>query len=740
MGSTHALIVCLAWIVGLFFTAIPYGSWISLIVGMLAGLLLHRLWRTPLGSKVWFVAGTIACLATVYFQLRIPQPAKTDISQLLSPTESSVQVMVEGKVGSLPRLTRNEKAQFWLQAQAIAPIGDGKPVTGKVYTTVPPEQANSLHPGQIVQVSGSLYLPKAATNPGGFDFQSYLQQDGCFAGLRGEQVQLKQDSTGWGWWQIQQRIVQAQAQGLGTPEGALVSAMVLGGRAVNLPYEVKDAFVRVGLAHALAASGFQTSLILGVVLALTRRFSERVQFGAGTLALGLFVGLAGFQPAVLRAALMGFGGLVALVLRRQVKPLGSLLVTAVILLLVNPLWIWDLGFQLSFLATIGLLVTVPVLNQRLDWLPTAIAPLISVPIAAYLWTLPLQLGAFGVLSPYSVPANLITTPFISLLSLGGMGSALVAMVWAEGGSKLAWLLKYPTQMLIAIVQGFNQLPGNGWAIGTISVLLVIVLYSLLSLSSFHRWWQKRWWMALVLGIFLVLVPLAMGATATQAIVLATTRSPVMVLRDRGRVLVIGDSDAQTMQFTLLPYLQKVGINQIDWAIATNSHTAENWTNLAQRVPIRYLVQPPVLQASLQTSPSNPTSTKPVLLGVNQTVKVGSTEIHLLSMEPTIAQFTLGNQTWLWLDQLPSAEQKLLLPASTLPKAQVLWWSGKSIQPDLVQAVQPSVAIASSPAIDSDTAAYFKREKIPLFVTGIDGAIQWTPSQGFSLALDASVAE
>jgi competence protein ComEC len=111
-------------------------------------------------------------------------------------------------------------------------------------------------------------------------------------------------------------------------------------------------------------------------------------------------------------------------MRRKVKLLGSLLVTATLLLLFNPLWIWDLGFQLSFLATLGLLVTVPPLIKKLDWMPPAIACLIAVPIAASLWTLPLQLYVFGVVPVYSIVVNMITTPLISVISISGIISAL----------------------------------------------------------------------------------------------------------------------------------------------------------------------------------------------------------------------------------------------------------------------------------------------------------------------------
>lgn len=738
MGSAAA-IVCGAYFLGLLSTAIPFGGWLVMSLGTLVAIARCCYRAVPFRPQIWLLAGLVGLLGSFYFHWRLPHPSSTDISRLLSPTEPSLAVLVEGQVASLPHRTRSDKAQFWLTAQNIAPVGDGKPISGKVYVTVPPHQATNLHPGQIVRVDGTLYQPAVANNPGGFDFKQYLQQANSFAGLRGEHVEIRQAATGWGWWQVQQRIVQAQAAGLGSPEGALVSAMVLGGKAVDLPYAVKDAFVRVGLAHALAASGFQTSLILGVVLALTRRYSERIQGLAGAIALGSFVALAGGQPAVLRAALMGAGSLIGLVFNRKVKPLGALWLTGMILLLVYPVWIFDLGFQLSFLATLGLLVTVPPLTKRLDWLPSAIAPAVAVPIAAYLWTLPLQLSAFGVLSPYSIPANLVTTPFISVISLGGMVSALAAIAWAPAGSALAGLLKYPAQLLIFVVQGFTKLPGNAYAIGTISILIVLTLYGLLGLCSFQPWWQKRWRVMLAGGVLLLLLPLWAGANFTQITVLATQREPLMVIRDRGRLAIAGSSDTKTMEFTLLPFLQKTGINQIDWAIAPDARTAPSWETLAQQYPVKYLLTAPTVTANFQASTGVPRPTT-MPLPLNQTVRFGQTQIQLLSTVPAITQVTYQNTTWLWLGKLSAEQQQTLEQGNLLPQADVLWWSNQSLSPSLVNRVKPKAAIASNTTVDAATRQLFQKLNIPLYITGQDGAIQWTPKNGFQTPFDVEDGE
>jgi ComEC/Rec2-related protein len=133
---------------------------------------------------------------------------------------------------------------------------------------------------------------------------------------------------------------------------------------------------------------------LGIILAITQKFSPKVRFSLGLLTLLIYLGLTGISPSVLRATLMGLAVLISLLTERQTKPLSVLLIVAILLLIVNPAWIFDIGFQLSFLATLGLLVTVPPLMERLNWMPPFFASLIAVPLAAMIWTLPLQLYVF----------------------------------------------------------------------------------------------------------------------------------------------------------------------------------------------------------------------------------------------------------------------------------------------------------------------------------------------------------
>jgi competence protein ComEC len=759
MSPAGGAILCLFFILGLLSTVVSWGGLAVFLAGGLAGLVLPRCWRSGPQRRIWLIAGLIGLLASFYLQTRTPKPAASDISQFVPASEVAAQqqaVTVQGQVASVPRLTRSQKARLWLNVVRLNGINNanqvsdqGKAVTGKLYVTVPMLQATGLYPGQTISVTGKLYKPEAAANPGGFDFRAYLAQEGCFAALQGQQVELPPTTQKprWGWWKIQQRIVQSQIRWSGSPAGPLVSSMVLGSRAVDLPYDIKDQFKQVGLAHALAASGFQTSLILGVVLALTRNLSARLQFAIGTTALMIFVGLTGLEPAVLRATLMGIGALAALVMKRKIKPLGSLLLVATLLLVFNPIWIWNLGFQLSFLATMGLLVTVPPLTKKLDWLPTAIAPLIAVPIAAYIWTLPLLLHVFGVVSPYSILVNIITTPLISIISIGGIISALAAIIWSPIGSALAWLLAYPAQALLAVVEFFSQLSGSQYATGIISSLTMIALYGLIVLVWRQPWWQRRWWMALLFAIALLLTPVSQAqASSFRATILATSDAPVMVVQDGRRTGIVNSGDEATAIYTILPFLQREGINQIDWAIATDNYVGirSGWTKILAQLPVKaFYDSVPAKDTSVSTQ-----IVKGQLAGhggylplqVGQSTAIGSVTAQLLNAEPSVLQLQVHDQKWLLLGDLQLEQQKELAQKKQFPKAEVLWWSGKALNPGVLAIVQPKAAITTAASVDELTADQLQQHKIQLYWTRQQGAIQWTPNQGFEPTLKSSENE
>lgn len=442
------------------------------------GFAISRLWKMGPTAAQWGTAGAIALIAASYCLWTSPQPAANDISHFASSKE----VSVLGEVLQRPETDKNNKAKFFIGVQSVSEneiqgISIPRSASGKLRVSAALEPSKRLYPGEMVELRGKVQSVSRGVEEGS-GFGDYLARQGCFAQFQTYWITFlpNQKPPRWALWKLRQRIVLAQDKWLGSPAGNLLSAMTLGRKAVDLPVDVKDSFIKAGLAHTLAASGFHVSLVLLLVLNALRNFEPQSRAIAGFFALVLYVGLTGLQPSVVRAFVMGCGALIALVSSRKINPKKGLFVAITLILLWNPQWVWDVGFQLSAVATLGLILMVPRLLKTLDFLPKGISGSLAIPIAAYIWTLPLQLHYFEAVPIYSVILNAIATPLVAVISVGGFVSGAAAMVWPLVGSAIATNFYYPIQALIWLVNKFNQLPGSSIEVEKIGVWSVVALY------------------------------------------------------------------------------------------------------------------------------------------------------------------------------------------------------------------------------------------------------------------------
>ena len=751
MKPHSGIILCLAYIVGLLSTGLlnfasSQGQTFTVVIVGLVGLTMaiaitisrFPYWRVY--SNVCLGAGIIAILAVIYFQLRIPQPQVNDISNLLTKAPSEF-ITVEGRVLTEPRLTESRRIKFWFQPTQVKSSLQKK-VSGKLYVTLPLLKGTGIYPGENLSIQGILYQPQTVKNPGGFDFKTYLNREGAFAGLKGLEIEVEHNSQEptWGWWKIRQKIIKAQVRGLGSPVGQLVSSMVLGRRAVDLPQDIRDRFIQAGLAHILAASGFHVSLLLAVVLKVTNRYSTRSQFLVGLFTLIIYVGLTGLQPSVIRAILMGFGALIGLLFDRKIIPLGSLLLAATILLIFNPLWIWNLGFQLSFLATFGLIITVPAINKRLDWLPPTIATMIAVPVAASIWTLPLICYIFNTVATYSILVNIIATPLVSIISLGGMISAIASLILPMVGSAISSLLFYPTLLLLAITKLFTNLPGSALAIGKISLVSLIIIYGLFCLVWLSKWWQSRWYLVLLFTLSLISLPIIYSHfNLVQVTVLAAKQEQIIVIQDKGKVTLVNSGTADTAKYTVLPFLKEQGINHLDYGIALDdsSSFSQGWSQIAADLPIKQLVINSAIKPPIKIN-----TNKTKLLPADTTISLKSAKINLINHQLPLLWLQIQDSMWLILGKSQEKQriniEQYLQENNLNLRPQVFLYSGRKLEPIWLQILKPKSAIGHSPhfaiastsKLEEASQKLLQEKQINFYITGEDGAIIWQPKIGF----------
>jgi len=209
------------------------------------------------------------------------------------------------------------------------------------------------------------------------------------------------------------------------------TAGILLGTKQDLSEELETAFRDTGLAHIVAISGFNITIIILFIHATFRMIPERPRLLIAMGIIILFVLFVGASPPVLRAALMGVLGLLALLSNNKSNVLGTLMMSAAIMCFLSPyVLVYDIGFQLSFLAVLGLLYIDPLIRPHLSRVPErfGIKEALSGTISATIITLPITLYYFEQLSIISPIANILITPAVPFTMLSATLTLLTSFV------------------------------------------------------------------------------------------------------------------------------------------------------------------------------------------------------------------------------------------------------------------------------------------------------------------------
>jgi len=246
------------------------------------------------------------------------------------------------------------------------------------------------------------------------------------------------------------------------PHASFLSGLLFGGSS-SLSQDLKDSFSRTGTSHILAASGFNVSLFTVFFLGwiLGTRLKRKQALGAVALVLFIYVIMAGASPAVVRAAIMASLLLVGKLVSRRASMRNVLLFTAAIMLLVNPLILLDdVGFQLSFVATIGLLFVAPRLDHLFPFLPKlfGIRESFIASLVAIVLTLPIVLWHFASVSLVAPIINLLILPiipFLMAIMFIALGIAFVSQSLGTFAAIPGWAI---SSLILHVIGWFSALP------------------------------------------------------------------------------------------------------------------------------------------------------------------------------------------------------------------------------------------------------------------------------------------
>ena len=361
-----------------------------------------------------------------------------------------------------------QRTRFVAEVTHLTLEGRRVPATGRARLTVlgPPVDVRY---GDEIRGTFRLRHPRRFDNPGAFDYPGYLASQGVFLeGWTRDPVEVTRASRGsrllaavFG---VRSLLLQRLDAAMPPAQGGLLKATVLGDRSGLTP-EMNRAFLDSGTYHILAISGLNVSLLAGALFGLFRlvRVSPRLAAAASAILVTFYAALAGAGASVVRAAVMADVYLLAVVLDRRADLSNSLALSGLAILWWNPRYLHDVGFQLTYLATLGIILVMPRCQTRLARLPRParwILESVAITVAATGVTLPILAGAFNRVSPAGLVANIPIVPLSGLIT--GLGTAACAALLAAP-SGLTWLNQVNGWLVDALLASARWFGAWSWS-------------------------------------------------------------------------------------------------------------------------------------------------------------------------------------------------------------------------------------------------------------------------------------
>ncbi len=341
---------------------------------------------------------------------------------------------------------------------------------------------------------------------------------------------------------LRSRIVTTHQSVMGNDNGAVLSSMVLGDRAVDLSDETQQQFRDAGLSHVLAASGYNLTVVVLIVTFAAKLILRSHVLISGWCLFGItvFVLLAGVSPSISRAAVMCTIVLLSQCVRRR-PHMPAVLVTALLLAAVwNPGSLADIGLQLSYVATAAMIFGTHAVTKPVSRLPPRIgqfAELAGTTLLAQASVFPLQLLYFYESSIYFLPANIVAALIVPLIcSLGFASSVCVLMATlVPCAGWLALLLdrinSIPLAVLMYVVKGIALLPGAVASLGAPPLYAVIVFYGAL-VALFIFGWRRQARVWVLTGLLIGVIGLLVRETLEKELTITVGHNKILIRKDR----------------------------------------------------------------------------------------------------------------------------------------------------------------------------------------------------------------
>lgn len=504
-------------------------------------------------------------------------------------------VTVNAKICSIPTNNVEDKTKFYANVTSYK-LENKEEITVKAKTLITindkEEKLSKLKIGDTIQATGEMKTVQPAQNPSQFDYARYLQLKKVFSlmyvnkdweiksqadDLSGKFLRKLNDERS--------KIVDIHATNIKSPMLEILGGIIFGDDAVNPDDDTKTKFINSGIFHILAASGMNVTLIFGIwfFFALRLKFNYKFSIITGILLILFYTCMTGFGPPIIRAFLMLTLILIGKLFDRTAPTIGLLFFVGFLMLAYNPLMLFDIGFQLSFLVTFALILTSPLIVIKTKYkIINNVLGACMIPVIAQLYAMPLQMYYFNTFTLYSVFANIAIIPVLSIVSFVGFISSILALIpfWA---TKICFVADFIlTPFLVYIVKTaelFSSLPHSIVYIQKPLPIQIILYFAILiSLTCILRakLFKKRLFFLLtILVIILAATFLPINQNKNEIIFFSVGNADAMLIKTNKDYHIIDTGKTPFMSSSsqakniIIKYLKDKGIKDIKSLIVTH---------------------------------------------------------------------------------------------------------------------------------------------------------------------------
>lgn len=273
-------------------------------------------------------------------------------------------------------------------------------------------------------------------------------------------------------------LVKIIKQSLPYPQSALLSGIVLGD-GKQIPFQLKQDLKTTSTIHIAVVSGQNLTILAGFIMSLVGFLGRRKTILLTVFVIVIYSLLTGLGVPVIRAAIMAILAYVAQILGKERTGWWVLVLTAGLMLVYNPNWLVDISFQLSFLATLGVVVVAPILTSYLASVPQILRQDLATTLSAQALVLPILAFNFYQISLVGMLANLFVLWTVPIIMVGGLLGLVFGIVSPVLGKIVDFLPSVLLTYFIDIVKFFAKWPGSTVIVGDTAIIIWVGYYLLI---------------------------------------------------------------------------------------------------------------------------------------------------------------------------------------------------------------------------------------------------------------------